>query len=191
MDFLLENQETTVIWRGPLKMHMIKQFLSDFKWGELDFLFIDAPPGTGDEPLSVMQFIPQMDGIVIVTIPSEVSGDVVKKTVSFSRQMKVPVIGVIENISGLVCPKCGAEINIFGEGGGRRIAEELDIPFLGRIPIDPEICEEADRGIPFVVGHMNSPLSKAFMNIVKKVESFLKQKKVVTLPAQRASVGGR
>ncbi len=179
MDFLLQSQETPVVWRGPLKMQVIKQFLSDFMWGELDFLFIDVPPGTGDEPLSVMQLIPEMDGTVIVTIPSEVSRDVVKKAVSFSRQMKVPVIGVIENMSGFTCPKCGAEINIFGTGGGQRIAEDLNVPFLGKIPIDPKISEEADKGIPFVVGHMDSPAAKAFRKVVKKVKDFLRPENIV------------
>jgi ATP-binding protein involved in chromosome partitioning len=185
MDFLLEEQVTPVIWRGPLKMRAIRQFLSDFEWGELDFLFIDAPPGTGDEPLSVLQSVPDMEGIIIVTIPSEVSGDVVKKAVSFSREMKVPIIGIIENMSGFVCPNCGTEINIFGKGEGERIANELDVPFLGRIPIDPKICEEADKGIPLVVGCVNSPTAEAFMNIVKKVENFLKQGRAVTLQVQR------
>jgi len=173
MDFLLQSQETPVIWRGPLKMQVIKQFLSDFMWGELDFLFIDVPPGTGDEPMSVMQLIPEMDGTVIVTIPSEVSEDVVKKAVVFSRQMNVPVIGIVENMSGFTCPKCGEEINILGSGGGERIAKDLNVPFLGKIPIDPKICEEADKGIPFVVGHMDSPAAKAFKDIVKQVEAFL------------------
>jgi ATP-binding protein involved in chromosome partitioning len=173
MDFLLESQETPVIWRGPLKMGVIRQFLSDFLWGELDFLFIDVPPGTGDEPLSVMQLIPKMDGTIIVTIPSEVSEDVVKKAVTFSRQMNIPIIGIIENMSGFTCPKCGAEINIFGAGGGQRIAEDLKVPFLGKIPIDAEICEEADRGIPFVIGHINSTAAEAFREIVKNVEAFL------------------
>ena len=172
MDFLV-TQETPVIWRGPLKMQVIKQFLSDFMWGELDFLFIDAPPGTGDEPLSAMQLIPEMDGTIIVTIPSEVSEDVVKKAVSFSRKMGIPVIGIVENMSGFTCPKCGEKINILGAGGGKRLAEELDVPFLGQIPIDPEICEEADKGIPFVMGHVDSPATEAFTEIVKKVENFL------------------
>jgi ATP-binding protein involved in chromosome partitioning len=173
MDFLLQKQETPVIWRGPLKMQVIRQFLSDFMWGELDFLFIDVPPGTGDEPLSVMQLIPEMDGTVIVTIPSEVSEDVVKKAVSFSRQMNIPVIGIVENMSGFTCPKCGSEVNILGAGGGKRIAEALNIPFLGKIPIDPKICEEADKGIPFVVSHRDSTSAKAFKEIVLKVEAFL------------------
>ena len=174
MDFLLQSQESPVIWRGPLKMQVIRQFLSDFLWGELDFLFIDVPPGTGDEPLSVMQLIPEMAGTVIVTIPSEVSEDVVKKAVSFSRQMKIPIIGIVENMSGFSCPNCGAEINILGAGGGHRIAEGLNVPFLGKIPIDPKICEEADKGIPFVVGHIDSPAATTFKKIVKKIEIFLK-----------------
>ncbi len=177
MDFLLPSDEVPVIWRGPLKMNAISQFLSDIVWGELDFLFIDLPPGTGDEPLSIMQLIPEMDGVVIVTIPSEVSQIVVKKAVTFSRKLNIPVIGIIENMSGFVCPKCGAEINIFKVGGGKKIAKDLMIPFLGGIPIDPEICEASDKGVPFIVEHMNSPATKAFMKIVKKIEAFLKTKK--------------
>jgi len=177
MDFLIANQETPIVWRGPLKMRAIKQFLSDFIWGELDFLFIDAPPGTGDEPLSTMQLIPEMDGTIIVTIPSQVSGDVVKKAVSFSRQMKIPVIGIVENMSGFVCPKCGETVNILGSGGGKKIAEELKVPFLGQIPMDPKICEEADNGTSFLKRYPDSSASKAFKEIVKKVEDFLNNKK--------------
>ena len=177
MDFLVQSQETPVVWRGPLKMQVIRQFLSDFMWGELDFLFIDAPPGTGDEPLSVMQLMPEMDGTIIVTIPSEVSEDVVKKAVTFSKQMGIPVIGIVENMSGFTCPKCGETVNILGAGGGKRIAEELNVPFLGQIPIDAKICEDADKGISFIQGHVESPAAKAFNDIVKKVEDFLKTKK--------------
>ena len=178
MDFLIQKQETPIIWRGPLKMQVIRQFLSDFMWGELDFLFIDAPPGTGDEPLSVMQLIPEMDGTIIVTIPSEVSEDVVKKAVIFSRQMKIPVIGIIENMSGFICPKCGETFNILGAGGGKHIAEELNVPFLGQIPLDSQICEDADKGISFLKEHADSAAAKAFQEIVRKVEEFLKNKKV-------------
>jgi ATP-binding protein involved in chromosome partitioning len=175
MDFLLPSEEAPVIWRGPLKMKAISQFLSDIVWGDLDFLFIDLPPGTGDEPLSIMQLIPEMDGVVIVTIPSEVSQIVVKKSVTFSRKLNIPVIGIIENMSGFVCPKCGAEIEIFKVGGGEKIAKDLMIPFLGRIPIDPEICEDSDKGVPFIIEHMNSPAAKSFMDTVKKIENFLKK----------------
>jgi ATP-binding protein involved in chromosome partitioning len=177
MDFLVQGQDTPIIWRGPLKMQAIRQFLSDFMWGELDFLFIDAPPGTGDEPLSVMQLMPEMDGTIIVTIPSEVSEDVVKKAVSFSRKMGIPIIGIVENMSGFTCPKCGETVNILGAGGGKRIAEELDVPFLGQIPMDSKICEEADKGISFVKGHVDSAAAKAFKEIVHNVEDFLKNNK--------------
>ncbi len=177
MDFLLQSDETPVIWRGPLKMKAISQFLSDIVWGELDFLFIDLPPGTGDEPLSIMQLLPEMDGVVIVTIPSEVSQIVVKKAVTFSRKLNIPVIGIIENMSGFVCPKCGAETEIFKVGGGEKIAEDLTVPFLGKVPIDPEICEDSDRGIPFIVEHADSTAAKAFMEIVKNVENFLKKER--------------
>ncbi len=176
MDFLLPSDESPVIWRGPLKMKAIQQFLSDIVWGELDFLFIDLPPGTGDEPLSVMQLLPDMDGVVIVTIPSEVSQIVVKKAVTFAKQLAIPVIGILENMSGFVCPKCGEKVDIFKTGGGKKIADDLNVPFLGTIPIDPEICEDSDKGVPFVIGHPTSPASKAFMDMVKKIEEFLRQK---------------
>ena len=173
MAFLLPEQETPVIWRGPLKYQAIRQFLSDIVWGELDYLFIDLPPGTGDEPLSVMQLLPDMDGVVIVTIPSEVSQGVVKKAVSFARQLKTRILGVIENMSGFICPNCGAEINIFKVGGGEKIANEMGIPFLGRIPIDPKICEDSDEGTPFILKHRDSAAAKAFIEIVKKIEEMV------------------
>jgi len=187
MDFLLPSDESPVIWRGPLKMRAIQQFLSDITWGELDFLFVDLPPGTGDEPLSVMQLIPDMDGVVIVTIPSEVSQIVVKKAVTFARQLGVPVIGIIENMSGFICPKCGTEINIFKTGGGRKIAEDLAVPFLGSIPIDPEICTDSDDGKPFIIEQPDSPTSKAFTEIVKKIEHYLEQRKRLEIPLKKTT----
>lgn len=177
MDFLLPNDAAPVIWRGPLKMRAIQQFLSDIMWGELEFLFVDLPPGTGDEPLSVLQLIPEMDGVIIVTMPSELSEGVVKKAVSFARQLHVPIIGVIENMSGFVCPSCGKEVNIFKSGGGKRIAKDLAIPYLGSIPIDPRICETSDKGIAFIVQNPDSRASKAFADIVKKIEYYLKDTK--------------
>ncbi|MGQ9460448.1 MAG: Mrp/NBP35 family ATP-binding protein [Candidatus Bathyarchaeaceae archaeon] len=178
MEFLLGSKEIPVIWRGPLKMIAIRQFLSEIAWGELDFLLIDLPPGTGDEPLSVMQLLPEMDGVVIVTIPSEVSQIVVSKAITFSRQLNVPVIGIIENMSGFVCPKCGAETDIFRTGGGEKISEELDVPFLGKIPLDPRICEDSDRGLPFILEHADSPAAKAFMEIVEKIETYIKERSI-------------
>ena len=174
MDFLLPDADAPVIWRGPLKMTAIRQFLSDIVWGDLDVLLIDLPPGTGDEPLSVAQLLPEMDGVVIVTIPSELSQIVVKKAVMFARTLVMPIIGVVENMSGFVCPHCGTKTDIFQSGGGHRIAEELNIPFLGSIPIDQKISEDSDKGVSFIIEHSDSPSSKAFMEIVGKVEGFLK-----------------
>jgi ATP-binding protein involved in chromosome partitioning len=175
MDFLLKNDETPVIWRGPLKMRLIQQFLSDISWGELDFLFIDLPPGTGDEPLTVMQLIPDMDGVVIVTMPSEVSEAVVKKSVTFAKQIGVPIIGIIENLSGYVCPDCGKKTDIFKAGGGNRMAQDLSVPYLGNIPIDPNVCDNSDSGTPFIAANPNQPTAKAFTEIVKKTEQFLEK----------------
>jgi ATP-binding protein involved in chromosome partitioning len=174
MDFLLPNDEAPVIWRGPLKIRIIQQFLSDIVWGDLDFLFVDLPPGTGDEPLSVMQLIPDIDGVIIVTMPSEVSQAVVKKAITFAKQLGVPVIGIIENMSGFVCPECGATIDIFKTGGGKKIAEDLSVPYLGKIPIEPEICVDSDSGTPFVAENKESPAVKAFTEIIKKTKQFLK-----------------
>jgi len=179
MDFLLPDENAPVIWRGPLKMTAIRQFLSDIVWGDLDVLFIDLPPGTGDEPLSVAQLLPEMDGVIIVTIPSEVSQIVVKKAVTFARRLGMPIVGVIENMSGFVCPHCGAKVDIFQSGGGKKIAEELEIPFLGSIPIDQKISEASDKGTPFIIEHADSAASKAFMEIVQKVEAFLKNKEIM------------
>jgi ATP-binding protein involved in chromosome partitioning len=177
MAFLLPSDEAPVIWRGPLKGRAISQFLSDIVWGELEFLFIDLPPGTGDEPLSVMQLIRELDGVVIVTLPSEVSQIVVKKAVTFAKQLNIPIIGIVENMSGFVCPKCGEETDVFNIGGGKKIAKDLSVPFLGNIPIDPEVCRDSDKGIPFIIKHKHSPATKEFMEIVKNIEDFLKNPK--------------
>ncbi|MDI6819618.1 MAG: Mrp/NBP35 family ATP-binding protein [Candidatus Hodarchaeaceae archaeon] len=175
MDFLLPDDETPVIWRGPMKMGAIRQFLADVAWGDLDFLFIDVPPGTGDEPLSLMQLLPDITGVIVVTAPSEVSQIVVKRAVGFTRELHVPVVGIVENMSGFVCPKCGAEFDILGTSGGQKISEQLGIPFLGKIPIDQKICEDSDRGTPFVIERAETPAAKAFMRVVDKVEGYLKQ----------------
>jgi ATP-binding protein involved in chromosome partitioning len=176
MDFLLPDETAPVIWRGPLKMTAIRQFLSDIVWGELDLLIIDLPPGTGDEPLSVAQLLPEMDGVIIVTIPSEVSQIVVKKAVTFARTLKMPIIGIVENMSGFVCPHCGNKSDIFRSGGGKKISEEMNVPFLGSIPIDPKVSEDSDKGTPFIIKHTDTPASKSFKKFVKKIEDFLKSK---------------
>jgi ATP-binding protein involved in chromosome partitioning len=176
IDFFLPEQKTPTIWRGPLKMTAIRQFLSEIVWGELDVLFIDLPPGTGDEPLSIAQLLPDIDGVVIVTMPSELSQDVVKKAIAFARKVRMPIIGVVENMSGFVCPTCGDKIDIFKSGGGKKMAEETGVLFLGSIPIDPKVGVDSDKGSPFVIEHADSPAAKAFIEIVKKVESYLKEK---------------
>src|SRR3989337_693480 len=174
IDFFLPEEKTPTIWRGPLKMTAIRQFLSDIVWGELDILFIDLPPGTGDEPLSIAQLLPEMDGVVIVTMPSELSRAVVKKAITFARRLGMPIIGVVENMSGYVCPACGEKIDIFQSGGGEKMAEEAGVPFLGKIPIDPKVSATSDKGVPLVIEQPDSPASKAFLEIVEKVEDYLK-----------------
>jgi ATP-binding protein involved in chromosome partitioning len=176
MAFMLESKQVPVIWRGPLKMRAIQQFLSEIAWGELDFLLIDLPPGTGDEPLSVMKLLPEMDGVIIVTIPSEVSQTVVGKSITFSRQLNVPVIGIIENMSGFVCPDCGKVTDIFKSGGGKKVAKEYSVPFLGKIPLDPRVCEASDLGHPFIMEYPDSPAAKAFMEIVEKIKAYIQNK---------------
>jgi ATP-binding protein involved in chromosome partitioning len=175
MDYLLPNDYTPVIWRGPLKSTAIKQFLGDINWGKLDFLLIDLPPGTGDEPLTIAQSIPNITGAIIVTIPSEVSQIVVKRAVGFCRVLNIPIIGVVENMSGFVCPNCGAEVDIFMRGGGERIALEMGLDFLGRIPLDRRLCEASDRGELLVLSGEDTPTVRAFMNIAAKVEDYVKR----------------
>ena len=174
IDFFLPEQAPT-IWRGPLKMRAIRQFLVDIVWGELDFLFIDLPPGTGDEPLSVAQLLPDLDGVVIVTMPSQLSSSVVKKAITFAEKLNMPIIGVVENMSGFVCPHCGEKTEIFQSGGGKKMAEDAGVPFLGSILIDPKVGVDSDKGDPFVVADKDSAAAKAFMEIVKKVEVSLKK----------------
>jgi len=140
------GEEQPIIWRGPLKMKAIRQLLGETNWGSLDFLIVDSPPGTGDEPLSVCQLIPDIDGAIIVTTPQEVAVMDGRKSVRFAQQLKVPVVGIIENMSGFVCPHCGKEIDLFGVGGGEKAAKDMDVPFLGRIPIEPKLVELEDRG---------------------------------------------
>jgi ATP-binding protein involved in chromosome partitioning len=175
IDFFLPEQAPT-IWRGPLKMRAIRQFLSDVDWGELDFLFIDLPPGTGDEPLSIAQLLPDIDGVVIVTMPSELSSSIVKKAITFAGRLHMPIVGVVENMSGFICPHCGKKTEIFSSGGGKKMSQEMDVTFLGSIPIDPEVGVDSDKGTPFVYSHKDSAASKAFTEIVKNVDAYLEKK---------------
>ncbi len=150
MAFALSSPDSAVIWRGPMKMAAIKQFMSDVNWGDLDFLIIDLPPGTSDEPLSVVQFLPDLSGAIIVTTPQEVALLDSRKAINMVKSMKVPLLGIVENMSGLRCPHCGEILEIFKIGGGKRAAEEMKVPFLGAIPIDPEVTPLGDSGISFM-----------------------------------------
>ena len=175
IDFFMAEQMPT-IWRGPLKMRAIRQLLGEIVWGDLDFLFIDLPPGTGDEPLSIAQLLPDLDGVVIVTMPSDLSSSIVKKAVTFAQRLKLPIIGVVENMSGFVCPHCNEKIEIFSSGGGKKMAQEEGVPFLGSIPIDPKVSADSDKGAPFIISHKDSAASKAFMEIVSKIVVYLEGK---------------
>ena len=176
MDFLLPTQDSPVIWRGPLKMSAIRQLLSDVEWGDLDYLLVDLPPGTGDEALTVLQLLQDIDGVIIVTMPNEVSGQVVEKSVSFARQLKAPVIGLIENMSYLICPHCGDRIDLFGKGVGESIAVKMGVPFLGAIPLEPGVAKGSDTGKPFVMEKPDSSAAKAFKVIVVGIEKFVGSK---------------
>jgi Mrp family chromosome partitioning ATPase len=173
MAFLLPNADAPVIWRGPLKHGVFQQFLTEVEWGDLDYLIVDLPPGTGDEPLSIAHLIGQVDGSVIVTTPQEVALLDSRKTVVFSRMIHVPVVGIVENMGGFKCPHCGKDIDLFKIGGGEKAAVELQVPFLGRIPLDPQIVENCDRGKPFVAANPDSAAAKAFSEIVDRIEEFV------------------
>ncbi|MEW5803307.1 MAG: iron-sulfur cluster carrier protein MrpORP [bacterium] len=164
--FLLRNQDDAIIWRGPLKMGVIRQFLKDVEWGDLDFLVIDSPPGTGDELLSICQLIEDIDGAVVVTTPQEVATADVRKSISFCRQLSIPLFGVIENMSGFACPTCGQVTQIFKTGGGEQISRMMNIPFLGRIPIDPKIGDACDAGTPYVHHYAQTETARAFEHII-------------------------
>ena len=167
--FLLPKRDDAVIWRGPMKYGIIKQFLTDVEWGELDYLVVDSPPGTGDEPLSVVQLIENADGAVIVTTPQQVAVQDVRKCVTFCRQLNLPVLGVVENMSGFTCPKCGEHLQIFGSDGGRVMAQEMGVPYLTAIPIETDVVASGENGKPIVQSHPHSETAKAVGRIVRQI----------------------
>lgn len=169
MASLLQDADAPVIWRGPLKMGAIKQFLGEIEWGDLDYLIIDSPPGTGDEPLSVCQLIPEADGSIIVTTPQDVALIDSRKTVRFSQALNIPILGIIENMSGFNCPHCGEAIDLFKIGGGEKAADNLHVQFLGRIPIDINIVNSSDEGRAYIYEYENQDAAKRMKEIVKRV----------------------
>jgi ATP-binding protein involved in chromosome partitioning len=164
---LLRDRDDAVIWRGPMKSNAIKQFLRDVEWGELDYLIVDSPPGTGDEPMTVIQLLDRPTGAIVVTTPQAVAVQDVRRSIMFCRQLQLPVIGVIENMSGFVCPKCGERTDIFQTGGGESMARDMGVAFLGSVPIDPQVTVSGDGGQPVVQAHPHSETSKAFGRIVR------------------------
>jgi len=174
---IIENPEMPIIWRGPLKSITIRQFLSDVVWGKLDYLIIDSPPGTGDEPLSTCQLIPRVSGVIIVTTPQDVAILDSTKAVYFARELKVPIIGIVENMSGLICPYCKKKIDLFKSGGGEKSANNLDVPFLGRIPIEPEMVKAGDSGKPYIHFNKDTETAKTIKQIEEKIINFLEKEK--------------
>ena len=168
--FLVGEDNSAMIWRGPMKMNIIKQLLGYVQWGELDYMIIDSPPGTGDEPLSVCQTIKDANGAILVTTPQEVAVSDVRRSISFCEKLEMPVLGVIENMSGFVCPKCGEVVDIFKSGGGRDMCQQMEVKFLGSIPLDPAIVDMADAGKLFVDAAKDSVAEKAFADILSKIE---------------------
>ena len=145
INLLLPKEEDPVIWRGPILSGVVKQFFTDVVWTDLEYLFVDLPPGTGDVPLTVMQSLP-LNGLIVVTSPQELAVMIVNKAVKMAKQLNIPLLGLIENMSSVICPKCGEDFQLFGRSRGKEIAEQFSVPFLGKMPIDPNLATLCDTG---------------------------------------------
>jgi Mrp family chromosome partitioning ATPase len=183
MALLAQDPDKAIIWRGPMKHSAIKRFLGSVNWGDLDFLVVDLPPGTGDEPLSVARLIKEVDGAIIVTTPQDVALLDSRKAVSFSKLIEVPVLGIVENMSGMGCPHCGERIDLFKVGGGEEAARDLGVPFLGRIPIDPRVVIGSDLGQPFVTDSAESGVKAAFLELMRRLLDQLRSSDIGVAPA--------
>ncbi len=168
MESLLKDPDQAVLWRGPMKTSAIRQFISDVQWGDLDFLVVDSPPGTGDEPMTVLKTIPESLAVVVTT-PQEISLADVRKAINFLQYAKANIMGVVENMSGLICPHCKEHIDLFKKGGGEQLAEKYGLPFLGAIPLDPTAVVAADLGKPVVLLEEDSPAKTAFKDVADKI----------------------
>ena len=169
MGFLLQKSDDAVAWRGPLVAKAISQFLSDLAWGELDVMVVDLPPGTGDEILSILQLIPNIDGVVIVSTPQEVAVLDARRAIQLVERMGVSVLGIVENMSEFVCPNCGETYKIFGEGAAKNACEVYGVDHLGTLPLDPRVISLSDKGTPFVIEEPDSKVSKAFIELVDRL----------------------
>lgn len=170
------GEATPVMWKGHYKARVIRQLLSTVRWGAMDYLLVDLPPGTGDEPVTIMKSIPGLDGVVVVTTPQEVSVSVCSKAISSANELGVPILGLIENMSAFVCPHCGEEVPVLGEGRGEDLARTYKIPFLGRIPLDVQAGRAADEGAPVVVRYPDSPAARAFEACTANMLEILKNR---------------
>ncbi|MCL4320425.1 MAG: Mrp/NBP35 family ATP-binding protein [Candidatus Thermoplasmatota archaeon] len=175
MAFLLPDEKTAVIWRGALRHKAVQQFLEDTIWDNIDYGILDFPPGTGDEALTVSQLVPQADGVVIVVTPQDLALLDAKKAINFAEQMHIKVLGIVENMSGFACPHCGEITDIFRSGGAEALARELNIPFLGKIPIFPEIVQNGDEGIPAV--EASEKVREVYEKIAEKLLNQIERKK--------------
>ncbi len=169
--FLIGNKTDAVIWRGPMKFKVIQQFLSDVAWGDLDYLVVDCPPGTGDEPLSVAQLIGRPAAAVVVTTPQDLAVADVRRCLNFCQKAELPIAGVLENMSGYVCPQCGIHTDLFGTRGGERLAAEMSVPFLGRIPIDPRVVSCGDAGRCLMDSHPESAAAQSYLSLAVRLHA--------------------
>lgn len=176
LEYMMENRDDPIIWRGPIKIKAIRQFISDLDWGDLDYLVIDAPPGTGDEPLTVAHTIKDAHALVVTT-PQDVALADVRKSINFCKHVKMDILGVVENMSGFICPHCNKTVEIFKSGGGEKMAGEFNIGFLGRIPVDPQVVLGGDSGKPYLSSDADAPAITAFTEVVSNVEKSLSVKK--------------
>ena len=189
LEYLMENRDDPIIWRGPLKIQAIRQFIADMDWGELDYLVIDAPPGTGDEPLTVSSTIKDAHALVVTT-PQEIALADVRKSLNFCNHVKMNVVGLVENMSGLVCPHCSKTVEIFKSGGGEKTAKDFDVPFLGKIPMDPKVVLGGDDGQPYLASVGDSPAVAAFQELVDRVEKSMAGKPSLDMASNCGCAGG-
>jgi ATP-binding protein involved in chromosome partitioning len=176
LEYMMDNRDEAIIWRGPLKIQAIRQFIAEIDWGTLDYLVVDAPPGTGDEPLSVAQTIKDVQAL-IVTTPQEVALADVRKSINFCKHVNIKILGIVENMSGFICPHCDKQVDIFGTGGGKKTALEFNLPFLGNIPMDPQVVAGGDSGRPYLSSGAGSAATTAFDQVVANITKELPVRK--------------